>query len=104
MAMNRYQGNTGLVERLPETEEEARRPRTSVPIHSTRPPLSRHGGKAGGPGFLGGLEEKLGGRPLQGHESGAGDGGPDPAFDPLPHVPGEPDEQLLLIMGILLFL
>jgi hypothetical protein len=102
--MNRYQGNSGLVERLPELGEESRRPRTAVPVHSTRPPLTRHGGRTGGLGFLGGLEDKLGG-----------------VLSKVTNLDLETediilllilylmyresrDEQLLLVMGILLFL
>lgn len=122
MAINRYQGNSGRVQRIPERSDppapqpvrqtaEFNHPRPVQPMQPaqcTRPPRLQNGGSRGGLGFLGplggGLEKRFGG-----------------VFSKLTHLELETedlilllilylmyresrDEDLLLIMGLMLFL
>ena len=123
MAINRYQGNSGFVQRVaeqsapPETAGGIQhsgaagnfyRPRPAQPMQSIRPPRLQSSGSRGGLGFLDGLgsslEQKFGG-----------------IFSRLTHLELETedwilllilylmyreskDEEILIIMGLLLFL
>lgn len=119
MAINRYQGNSGRVQRIAEQGDQPApaavnetgafyRPRPAQPMQSVRPPRLQNSGSRGGLGFLdglgSGLEKRFGG-----------------IFSKLTHLELETediillliiylmyresrDEELLIIMGLMLFL